>query len=149
MSEQNKTAVRRLIEYYWNGKSGSHVSELFTPNVTLHTPDGVLTGLEGAAFLLQAYATAFPDFHMTIDDIMADGNQVVVRWTFAGTHQGPLLNMPATGRRFNVPGGIGIFRLSGGRVEEGFFAWDKFALLQQLGILPGGSANTQASASPA
>jgi steroid delta-isomerase-like uncharacterized protein len=112
----------------------------------LHTPDGVLTGLEGAAFLLQAYATAFPDFHMTIDDVLAEGDQVVVRWTFTGTHHGPLAHIPPTGRRFDVSGGIGIFRLAAGKVAEGYFAWDKFALLQQLGILPAPAAvSAQAS----
>jgi steroid delta-isomerase-like uncharacterized protein len=146
MSEQNKAAVRRLIEDHWNGKNAAHVSELFTPNTVLHTPDGALTGLEGAAFLLHAYATAFPDFQMTIDDMIAEGNQVVVRWTFTGTHQGPLLSIPATGNRFNVPGGIGIFRLNAGKVEEGYFAWDKFALLSQLGVLPvPGGVSAQAS----
>ena len=147
MSESNKAAVRRLIEDHWNGKNAAHVGELFTPNAVLHTPDGPLTGLEGAVFLLQAYATAFPDFRMTINDMIAEGDQVVVRWTFTGTHHGPLLNIPATGRRFNVPHGIGIFRLVAGKVEEGFFAWDKFALLQQLGVLPApGAAGPQASA---
>ena len=147
MSEANKAAVRRLIEDHWNGKSAAHVSELFTPACTLHTPDGVLTGLEGAAFLLHAYATAFPDFQMTIDDILADGDQVVVRWTFTGTHHGPLAHIPPTGKRFNVSGGIGIFRLTGGKVDEGYFAWNKFELLQQLGVLPApGPASAQASA---
>jgi steroid delta-isomerase-like uncharacterized protein len=145
MSDSNKAAVRRLIEDHWNGKNAAHVDELFTPNAVLHTPDGQLTGLDGATFLLHAYATAFPDFQMTINDMIAEGNQVAVRWTFTGTHHGPLLNIPPTGRRFNVPGGIGIFRLSAGKVEEGYFAWDKFALLQQLGVLPApGAVSAQA-----
>lgn len=144
MSEENKAAVRRLIDN-WNGKNAAQVHELFAPNVTLHTPDGILKGLEGAAFLLGAYATAFPDFHLAVDDILADRDKVVVRWTFTGTHHGPLLNFPATGRRFNVPGGIGIFRYAEGKVDEGYFAWNKFELLQQLGIIPGGASGAPAS----
>ena len=140
MSEQNKAAVRRLIEDHWNGKSAEHVAELFTPNATLHTPDGVLNGLQGAAFLLHAYATAFPDFHMTIHDMIAEGDQVVVRWTLAGTHKGPLLHIPPTGKRFDVPNGIGIFKMTDGKVEVGYFAWNKFELLQQLGVIPGAGA---------
>ena len=147
MSEQNKDAVRRLIEDHWNGKNAAHVAELFTDDATLHTPDGVLKGLQGAAVLLHAYATAFPDFHMTIHDMIAEGDQVAVRWTLAGTHRGPLLNIPATGRQFNVPNGIGIFRLNGGKVAEGYFAWNKFELLQQLGVIPAAPASgPQASA---
>src|SRR5437016_13799784 len=90
MSEQNKAVVRRLFEDHWNSKNAAVVSEFFAPTVSLHTPDGVLTGLDGASSLLQAYATAFPDFHLTIDDLVADGDKVVVRWTFTGTHRGPL-----------------------------------------------------------
>ena len=136
MSEQNKTLVRRIIEEHWNNRNAGLVSELFASNVSLDTPDGVLTGLEGASLLLQAYATAFPDFRLTIDDLLADGNKVVFRWTFTGTHRGPLADIPASGRQVNVPRGIGIFRVDAGKVDQGYLAWDKHALLQQLGVLP-------------
>ena len=146
MSEQNKAVVRRLFEDHWNAKNPALVSELFAPTVSLHTPDGALTGLDGASFLLQAYATAFPDFHLTIDDLVGEGDKVVVRWTFAGTHRGPLADVPASGKRVNVPNGIAIYRLAAGQISEGHFAWDKYALLQQLGVLATGSgAGTQVS----
>ena len=143
MSEQNKTVVRRIVEEHWNKKNPALVSELFAPNVSLHTPDGKLSGLEGASFLLQAYATAFPDFQCIIDDLLADGNQVVLQWTFTGTQRGPLAEIPASGRHVTVQRGIAIFRLDAGRVIEGQMAWDKYALLQQLGVLP---MNTSAGA---
>ncbi len=136
MSEQNKAVVRRIIEEHWNNKNAELVSELFASNVSLDTPDGVLTGLEGASSLLQAYATAFPDFRLVIDDLFADGNQVVFRWTFTGTHSGPLAGTAASGRQVRVPRCIGIFRLDGGKVNEGHLAWDKYALLQQIGVIP-------------
>lgn len=140
MSEQNKTVVRRIVEEHWNNKNAALVNELFASNVSLDTPDGALTGLEGASFLLQAYATAFPDFHLSIDDLLADGNRVVLRWTFTGTHLGPLADIPASGRQVTVPRGIAIFRIAAGQVDQGYFAWDKYALLQQLGVLPRNSA---------
>jgi steroid delta-isomerase-like uncharacterized protein len=136
MSEQNKAVVRRIVEEHWNKKNAALVSQLFAPNVSLETPDGVLTGLEGASFLLQAYATAFPDFQLITDDLLADGNQVVLRWTFIGTHRGQLADLGATGRQVRVPRGIAIFRIDEGKVAQGHFAWDKYALLQQLGALP-------------
>lgn len=146
MSVQNKAVVRRLIEDHWNGKNGALVGELFAPTVSLHTPDGVLSGLEGASFLLQAYATAFPDFHLTIDDLVAEADRVVARWTFSGTHLGPLADIPASGKTVSVPNGIGIYRLVGGKVSEGHFTWNKYLLLQQLGVLAQSSpAGTQAS----
>jgi steroid delta-isomerase-like uncharacterized protein len=143
MSEQNKTVVRRIVEEHWNNKNAALVSELFASNVSLDTPDGVLTGLEGASFLLQAYATAFPDFRLIIDDLLADGNQVVFRWTFTGTHRGPLAGIAASGRQVRVPRGIGIFRVDAGKVDQGYLAWDKYALLQQVGVIP---MNTSAGA---
>ena len=65
MSEQNKAVVRRMIDDHWNNRNADLVTELFTSDVSMHTPDGVLTGHEGAAALLDAYTAAFPDFHNT------------------------------------------------------------------------------------
>jgi len=146
MSEQNKAVVRRLIEEHYNGKNAALVSELFASTVRQQTPDGVLVGLDGASFLLQTYATAFPDFHLAIDDLVAEADRVVLRWTFTGTHRGPLGDIPATGKRVNVPNGIAIYRIAAGKVSEGNLSWDKYSLLQQLGVLPSGSsAGAQAS----
>jgi steroid delta-isomerase-like uncharacterized protein len=140
MSDQNKAVVRRLIEDHWNSKNGGLVEEFFARTVSLETPDGGLAGLDGASFLLQAYATAFPDFRITIDDLVAEGTSVAVRWTFAGTNRGPLGDLPATGRRVSVANVIGIFSLADGKVQEAHFAWDRYELRQQLGLLPTGSA---------
>jgi steroid delta-isomerase-like uncharacterized protein len=136
MSEQNKSLVRRIVEEHWNNRNAGLVTELFASKVSLETPDGVLTGLEGASFLLQAYATAFPDFRLIIDDLLADGDRVVLRWTFTGTHRGPLADIAASGRQVKVPRCIAIFRIAAGKVDQGYLAWDKYALLQQLGVLP-------------
>jgi steroid delta-isomerase-like uncharacterized protein len=135
MSDQSKAIVRRLIENHWNGKKAALVGEFFAPTVSLHTPDGVLSKLEGASYLLQAYATAFPDFQIAIDDLISEADQVVVRYTFTGTHRGPLGEIPATGKSVNVPNGVLIFRLADGQVSEGYFTWNKYALLEQLGVL--------------
>src|SRR6267142_6168321 len=137
MSEQNKAVVRRLIEDHWNAKNHALVPELFAPTVAFYTPDGVLNGLDGASTLLQAYATAFPDFRLVIDDMVADGDKVAFRWTFTGTHRGPLGDIRASGKNVSVSNAVGIFRLAAGKVDEAHLSWNKFALLQQLGILPG------------
>jgi steroid delta-isomerase-like uncharacterized protein len=135
MSEQNKAVVRRIIEEHWNRKNPSLVAELFSTNCALSTPDGPLQGQEGASLLYNAYATAFPDFRVGVDDTIADGNKVVVRYTFTGTQKGPLAAVPASGRQVSVKG-IVIFRLMGAMVDDVHFVWDKFALLQQIGALP-------------
>ena len=136
MSVENKAVVRRLIEDHWNAKNHELVSELFAPTVSFHTPDGELNGFDGASTLLQAYATAFPDFRLTIDDLVAEGDRVAFRWTFAGTHRGPLGDIQASGKHISVSNAVGIFRLAAGKVDEAHLSWNKFALLQQLGVLP-------------
>lgn len=147
MSAQNRAVVRRLIEEHWNGKNEALVNELFAPTVSLHTPDGVLTGLEGASFLFKAYTAAFPAFRLAIDDLIAEGEKVVVRWTFTGTHHGPLADIAASGKWVNLPNAISIYRVVAGKVSEVHFAWDKYSLLQQAGALAGSRpAGTQVSA---
>ncbi|MGI9628947.1 MAG: ester cyclase, partial [Longimicrobiales bacterium] len=70
------------------------------------------------------------------EDVFADGNQVVCRWTFRGTHGGAFGGVEATGKEVSVPGAIGVLRVEGGKISEGHFAWDKYSLMQQLGALP-------------
>src|SRR5437016_1046910 len=145
MSEQNKAIVRRLFEDHWNSKNAALVTELFDPTVSLQTPDGTLTGLDGASSLLKAYGTAFPDFHLDIDDVLAEGDKVVVRYSFAGTHRGPLADIPPSGKRVSVTNGIVIFRVVGGKISEGHFAWDKYDLLQKIGAIPASLSRSQSS----
>lgn len=135
MSEQNKAIVRRIVEDHWNQKNGSLAGELFADEVALYTPDGDLLGVDGAIGLYNAYANAFPDFRLRADDVIAEGDRVVVRYTFLGTHRGQLADIAPTGRPANAQG-IVIFRLAGGKANEVRFVWDKYALLQQLGALP-------------
>jgi predicted ester cyclase len=83
---------------------------------------------------------------LAIDDLIAEGDRVVVRWTFTGTHRGPFADLPASGKRVSVTNAIAIFRLVTGKVSEGYFAWDKYALLHQLGVLvTDNSAGAQAT----
>jgi predicted ester cyclase len=135
MSEQNKVVVRRIIEDYWNKKNPSLADELFAANCSLHTPDGDLHGMKGVAQLYDAYATAFPDFHITIDDTVAEGDRVAIRRRFVGTHKGPLGGIAASGNPVTLNVNV-IFRLLGGKVAEVRFAWDRLSLQQQIGALP-------------
>jgi len=135
MSEENNTLVRRIVEDYWSKKNPSLAGELFGANCSLHTPDGDLHGMEGAKMLYDAYATAFPDFVITIDDTVADGERVAIRHTFAGTHKGPLGGAAASGNRVTVSGMM-MFRVAGGKVAEARLTWDTLRLAQQIGALP-------------
>lgn len=136
MSEQNKDVVRRVVDDHWNKKNPDLVSELFAPDMTLETPDGVLSGHEGAHALLNAYRTAFPDFHLATEDLVADGNRVAIRWTFTGTNTGPLAGIAPTGNKVSVSRNLGIFQVDGGKITGGQLNWNKYNLLQQLGAIP-------------
>jgi len=131
MSEQNKAVIRRLFEDHWNAKNETLLTELFAPTISLSTPDGVYTGLKGAWSLLESYAIPFPDFHLAIEDLIAEADKVVVKWTFTGTHTGPL----TVGKRVKVPNCIAIYRIDAGKISEGTMAWNKYELLRQLGVV--------------
>jgi predicted ester cyclase len=79
------------------------------------------------AQIYNTYETAFPDFRVTIED--------TVRYTFTGTHNGPLGAIPASGNSL-TESAIVIFRLAGGKVAEGRWAWDRVSMQQQIGALP-------------
>jgi len=134
MSDQNKAVARRVIEDHWNRKNNGLTSELFTSTCIIHTPDGDLQGVEGATMLLNLYSTAFPDFHVNIDDLISEDNKVVAQYTFTGTQKGALGALPPTERQVNVQG-VSIFHIAGTKVEKAHLVWDKHALMNQLGAL--------------
>ena len=136
-AEQNEAVVRRAYEEGLNGGNAAVADELvaahFLDNGRPRTPGDV-----GRA--LVAVREAFPDWHLTIDDLIATDVQVVVRWTGRGTHRGPYRGVAPTGRAV-ANRGITIWRLAGGRLVERWWAADTLGLLQQLGAVavPGGA----------
>jgi steroid delta-isomerase-like uncharacterized protein len=137
MSEQNKTNVRRLFEEVWNQGHVPVADELFAPTYTHHdssTPD-VGRGPESEKKRVTLYRNAFPDLRLTIDDIIAEGETVVARWSCRGTHKGDLNGIAPTGKQFNITG-VSIARFTNGKMFEGFVNWDALGLMQQLGVVP-------------
>jgi steroid delta-isomerase-like uncharacterized protein len=109
--------------------------EQFDPASTIHDPslpDGV-GHREDVARLLAEAISAFPDARLTVDDIFGEGDKVVVRWTFLGTHQGEYQGAPPTGTEVKVSAAT-TFRLSGNRIQEIWQLPDRLGLLQQLGL---------------
>jgi steroid delta-isomerase-like uncharacterized protein len=150
MSEQNKTNVRRLFEEVWNKGYVPVADELFAPTYTHHdssTPD-VGRGPESEKKRVTLYRNAFPDIRFTIEDMLAEGETVVARWSCRGTHKGELNGIAPTGKQFNI-NGVSIARFTNGKMFEGFINWDALGLMQQLGVVPelGRAKATAASAS--
>ena len=137
MSEHNKAIVRRLFEELWNKGNLSLADELLAPNYAHYdpsTPD-VGRGPESEKKRATLYRTAFPDLRLTIEDIIAEGETVMARWSCRGTHKGDLSGIAPTGKQFNISG-VTIARLSNGKMAEGWVNWDALGLMQQLGVVP-------------
>jgi steroid delta-isomerase-like uncharacterized protein len=137
MSEGNKNVVRRLFEEVWNKGNLPVADELFAPTYAHHdpsTPD-VGRGPESEKKRATLYRTAFPDFRLTAEDIIAEGETVVARWSCRGTHKGDLGGIAPTGKPFTISG-ISIARFANGKMVEGWVNWDALGLMQQLGVVP-------------
>jgi steroid delta-isomerase-like uncharacterized protein len=111
-------------------------AELIAPDYVAHDPAVPgRTGPKGETRAAQLYRAAFPDLHFTVEDVIAVGDQVVVRWTSRGTHLGDLLGIPPTGKVATATG-ITILRVTDGKLAELWQDWDRLGLLQQLGAIP-------------
>jgi steroid delta-isomerase-like uncharacterized protein len=138
--EQNKTIVRRVFEELINLGNKAVIDELFDSYVTIHDPFvGTNQGADAFRQLLGMFDSAFPGHRVTIDGMVAEGDQVSVLHTHTATHTGPFMGLPGTGKTI-VVNGIELFRLRDGRIVEFWRKDDDVRLLMQLGILPMPSA---------
>lgn len=137
MSEQNKAVIRRLFEEVINKGNLSVADELFTSNYEHHDPSSpdFGRGPESAKKRATLYRNAFPDLRMTIEDIIAEGETVMTRWSSRGTHKGELRGIAPTGNQVNVSG-VTVARLANGKIAESYVSWDALGLMQQLGVVP-------------
>lgn len=137
-TEDNKTLVRRWTEEAWNKGNLSIVEEIYAATYVGHdpaSPIGDPVGPEGAKQFVATYRRAFPDTHITIEQLVAEGDTVVSRFTARGTHNGPLMDLAPTGKPVTVTG-IGISRVAGGKIVEEWTNYDALGMLQQLGAVP-------------
>jgi steroid delta-isomerase-like uncharacterized protein len=141
-SEDNKALVRRFFEEVLNEKRVDRADELVAPDYLDHAAvPGQAPGLEGAKQRWAMYFAAIPDLHTTIDDMVAEGDRVVVRYTGEGTRAVGAAGHPAHRKRFRASG-ICIYRLAEGKIAENWEQDDLLGLMQQLGVIPApGSAS--------
>lgn len=135
MNSDNKETIRQIVGMS-NSKDFGAIADVFAADCTMRTPDGDMHGVDGARQLMAAYATAFPDSEMTIERLVADGDDVVLHYTFSGTNTGMLGPVPATGKRLPAAHGATVFQCSGGKVKDARWVWDRLHLRQHLGLLP-------------
>jgi ketosteroid isomerase-like protein len=137
MSEQNKTNVRRLFEELWSKGNLSVADELIAPTHEHHDPSmpDLGRGPEAEKKRVTLYRNAFPDLRFTIEDVIAEGETVMARYSVRGTHKGDLSGIAPTGKQATVSG-MSIVRFAGGKMVEGWANWDALGLMQQLGVVP-------------
>ena len=138
MSEANKSLVRRWFEEVWNQGREETIDELFSAKGVgygLGDTDAPLHGPAGFKPFVANLRGALPDIHMTIDDILAEGDRVTVRISVEGTHKGGQLGVAPSGKRVGIAG-IVIVRIANGQIVEGWNSWDQLGLLRHIGALP-------------
>ncbi len=134
--EQNKELVRRSVEEFYNRDNLDTTNELFTADFISHDPTGIKAGsVEDLKTLMNGIYAAFPDFHLVIDELIAEGDTVVKRYTFTGTHQGEYLGASPTGKAITTSG-TDTYRIADGKLAEQWANANWLGFLQQLGVVP-------------
>ncbi|MGZ4919919.1 MAG: ester cyclase [Halobacteriota archaeon] len=141
--DNNKAAVR----HFWEGhlSTGNTLCEGdFAPTAVNHDPNSppVPPGPEGITQLITLYRTAFPDLTATVEDMVAEGDEVAYRLTFHGTHRGEMMGIPPTGKQVTYTG-IGIDKVVDGTIAEMWLNFDALGMLQQVGAAPSLDATTE------
>jgi steroid delta-isomerase-like uncharacterized protein len=135
-TEENKALVRRFDEEVWGKGNLAVADELLATNFVLHAPPPeVAPDLEGYKQWVSTARTAFPDLQTTIEDMIAEGDKVVTRWTVRGTHKGEIMGIAPTGKQVTMTG-ISIDRIEGGKIVEEWNEMDMLGMMQQLGAVP-------------
>lgn len=134
-TEENKAIYGRFIEEVFRRGNLAAVDQYLAPGLVDHSgfnPTGDLVGVkQGFAMMREG----FPDAEAVIEDLIAEGDKVVSRYVFRGTHNGPFMGIPATGKQVEM-GGIEVVRFFEGRMVEHWEQFDALGLMQQLGAVP-------------
>jgi steroid delta-isomerase-like uncharacterized protein len=127
----NTALARRWFEEVWNERRDATVAELLMPTSVGHLEGGDVEGADQFLAVRALLLDAFPDLRLTINGVVEQGDEVVVRWTATGTHRGDSLGFPATNRPVTFRG-MTWLRCHQGRLIEGWDAWNQGALFAEL-----------------
>ena len=131
----NKAVIIREVEDFWNAKDITVADQICSPDMVTHSPYAPDGNLD--SFKMQAIENfkAFPDMHITIEELVEEGDKVVKHWSFTGTHKGEWIGIPATEKKVAFMG-INIFRIADGKIVDYLEFMDLLGLLQQLDVIP-------------
>ena len=134
-AEENKVLVRRFVKEFWNEGNEATADELMAVDATIHMPTGEVVNPDGLKGFAATFRGAFPDWHSTFEELVAEGDRVAERWTGRGTHLGELQGITPTGKRVEAPGSV-FYRIIGGKIVEFRGQLDMMRIMQQLGVIP-------------
>ena len=136
-AEENKTLVRRYAQELLNQNNLDLFDEIFAPDFVQYGADpDQASGLEDLKQFFVMLRSGFPDFQVTIEDLFAaEGEKVVLRFTFRGTHEGEFTGIAPTGKQVTMAG-IDIFHITDGKIVELWYQEDTLGMMQQLGVVP-------------
>ena len=133
--EENRALARRSWEIV-SQRNPDLIEEFYPPEFVWHEPDRDIRGYEQAKQFVSTFFEAFPDINISVEDVIAEGDKVVSRYTGRGTHQGETEDFgPPTGKQLEVEG-ITIHRIEDDKIVEEWNQYDNLSILQQLGLAP-------------
>jgi steroid delta-isomerase-like uncharacterized protein len=137
-TEKNKAVVREYIEQVWNGHRPDLLEQYMAADVVHHDAPG-MTDRVSIQNNIATFLNAFPDFRVSIEATIAEGDLVVLRQTLSGTQQGEFMGLPASGKQFSTIG-VYIVRVTGGKITDLWGLADSLGMMQQLGVIPAPAA---------
>ncbi|MFD6099602.1 ester cyclase [Nocardiopsis flavescens] len=132
--ETRRELIERVWARAWNLGEVDALDGLLADGYRRHSAESPPQDPEAFKASILATRSAFPDLATTLDEIVVEGDRAAIRWHSTGTHQGPLMGVPATGRVVRV-GGATFARFEGDRIAEEVVTWDPRALLTAIGII--------------
>ena len=136
MSSKETKAVAQRTQELWNTGNLAIADEIHATDFVNHDPgDPDVRDLETYKAFIAAVRTSFPDFRVTIEDMIAEGDKVAIRWTARGTHQGELMGIAPTAKQATWTT-MTFYLFAGSKIEEAWWSKDILGMLIQLGVVP-------------
>lgn len=133
--EQVRALVERFYNEMWNGWCNDTAREILADDIEFRGSIGLqVTGHDGFIGYMNTIRGAFPDFHNRIDELVVEGDRVVARLTYSGTHEGPLFDHPPSGKRIEYAG-VAMFTFRGGKIARVWVLGDLWSLMRQIGAV--------------
>jgi predicted ester cyclase len=134
-TEKNKAIVRQFFEVGPSKGNLIEANKLLSSDFVMHTPLRAASGIQGIDDVITTCRAAFEHLNVTVEDMMAEGNKVAVRFTACGIHRGAFMALQPTGKPITMTG-IEIFRIENGKIAELWGETNLLGLMQQIGVVP-------------